>query len=97
MSIGDTIADINFPEALPSIEIEEPTVQMTFGVNTSPFMGKEGTHSTSRVLHERLLRDLRTNVSLRIEQTSTPDEFLVSGRGELHLTVLIETMRREGY
>ena len=97
VSIGDTIADIDFPQALPSIEIEEPTVQMTFGVNTSPFMGKEGTHSTSRVLHERLLRDLRTNVSLRIEQTSTPDEFLVSGRGELHLTVLIETMRREGY
>lgn len=97
VSIGDTIADSEYPNALPSIEIEEPTVQMTFGVNTSPFMGREGTHSTSRVLHERLLRDLRTNVSLRIETTPSPDEFLVSGRGELHLTVLIETMRREGY
>jgi GTP-binding protein len=70
---------------------------MTFGVNTSPFKGKEGTHSTSRTLHERLLRELRTNVSLRLETTESPDEFLVSGRGELHLTILVETMRREGF
>ena len=97
VSIGDTIADSEHPEVLPSIEIDEPTVKMTFGVNTSPFMGKEGTHSTSRTLHERLLRELRTNVSLRVEATDSPDEFLVSGRGELHLTILVETMRREGY
>ena len=97
VSIGDTIADREHPEALPPIEIDEPTVKMTFGVNTSPFMGKEGTHSTSRTLHERLLRDLRTNVSLRVETTDSPDEFLVSGRGELHLTILVETIRREGH
>ena len=97
VSIGDTIADSEHPEALPSIEIDEPTVKMTFGVNTSPFIGKEGTHSTSRTLNERLLRELRTNVSLRVETTDSPDEFLVSGRGELHLTILVETMRREGY
>ena len=95
--IGDTIADSEHPEALPPIVIDEPTVKMTFGVNTSPFMGKEGTHSTSRTLHERLLRELRTNVSLRLETTDSPDEFLVSGRGELHLTILVETMRREGH
>ena len=95
VSIGDTIADSEHPEALPYIEIDEPTVKMTFGVNTSPFMGKEATHSTSRTLHDRLLRDLRTNVSLRVETTDSPDEFLVSGRGELHLTILVETMRRE--
>ena len=97
VSIGDTIADSEHPEALPPIEVDEPTVKMTFGVNTSPFMGKEGTHSTSRTVYERLLRDLRTNVSLRVETTDSPDEFLVSGRGELHLTILVETMRREGY
>ena len=97
VSIGDTIADGEHPDPLPSIEIDEPTVKMTFGVNTSPFMGKEGTHSTSRTLYERLLRELRTNVSLRLETTDSPDEFLVSGRGELHLTILVETMRREGH
>ena len=97
VSIGDTIADREHPEALPPIEIDEPTVKMTFGVNTSPFMGKEGTHSTSRTLHKRLLQDLRTNVSLRVETTDSSDEFLVSGRGELHLTILVETMRREGH
>ena len=97
MSIGDTIADSEHPEALPSIEIDEPTVKMTFGVNSSPFMGREGTHSTSRTLHERLRRELRTNVSLRLETTDSPDEFLVSGRGELHLSILVETMRREGH
>ena len=95
--IGDTIADSEHPEALPTIEIDEPTVKITFGVNTSPFSGREGTYSTSRTVYERLLRELRTNVSLRVETTASPDEFLVSGRGELHLTILVETMRREGY
>ena len=97
LSIGDTIADPEFPEAMPSIAIEEPTVKMTFGVNSSPMMGREGEYCTSRNLHERLLRELRTNVSLRVESTPAPDEFLVSGRGELHLSILVETMRREGY
>ena len=97
LSIGDTIADPEIPEAMPSIAIEEPTVKMTFGVNTSPMMGREGEYCTSRNLHERLLRELRTNVSLRVEPTAAPDEFLVSGRGELHLSILVETMRREGY
>ena len=97
VSIGDTIAAPEGAEALPTIEIDEPTVKMTFGVNTSPFMGKEGTHSTSRTLHERLLNELRTNVSLRVEDTDATDIFLVSGRGELHLSILVETMRREGF
>ena len=97
VSIGDTIAAPEGAEALPTIEIDEPTVKMTFGVNTSPFMGREGTHSTSRTLHERLLNELRTNVSLRVETTDATDIFLVSGRGELHLTILVETMRREGF
>ncbi len=97
VSIGDTIADSEHPDALPPIEIDEPTVKMTFSVNTSPFMGKEGTYSTSRTLHERLRRELRTNVSLRLETTDSPDEFMVSGRGELHLSILVETMRREGH
>jgi GTP-binding protein len=97
VSIGDTIASVDHPEALPSIEIDEPTVKMTFGVNTSPFMGREGAYCTSRMLHQRLFRELRTNISLRVETTSTPDEFLVSGRGELHLAILVETMRREQY
>ena len=96
-SIGDTIAAVDHPEALPSIEIDAPTVKMTFGVNTSPFLGREGTNCTSRALHERLLRELRTNVSLRVESTSSPDEFLVSGRGELHLSILVETLRREQF
>ncbi|MDE2778047.1 MAG: translational GTPase TypA [Chloroflexota bacterium] len=97
ISIGDTIAGLDRPEALPSIEIEEPTVMMTFGVNTSPFMGKEGSRCTSRMLRERLFRELRTNVSLRVDETASADEFLVSGRGELHLAILVENMRREGY
>ena len=97
VSIGDTIAAAECATALPTIEIDEPTVKMTFGVNTSPFMGKEGTHSTSRMLHERLLNELRTNVSLRVETTDAADVFLVSGRGELHLSILVETMRREGF
>jgi GTP-binding protein len=94
--IGDTIASIETPEALARIAIEEPTVKMTFGVNTSPFSGKEGKYATSRMLWDRLQRELQTNVSLRVERTDSADEFLVSGRGELHLSVLIESMRREG-
>ena len=97
ISIGDTIASGEDPEALPSIEIDEPTVMMTFGVNTSPFMGKEGSRCTSRMLRERLFRELRTNVSLRVEETASADEFLVSGRGELHLAILVENLRREDY
>ena len=97
VSIGDTIASPESPSALPSIAINEPTVRMTFGVNTSPFMGKEGDYCTSRNLHERLRRELRTNVSLRVESTPSPDVFVVAGRGELHLSILIETMRREQY
>jgi len=97
ISIGDTIAAADQPEALPTINIEEPTVKMTFGVNTSPFMGREGSHCTSRTLHERLLKELRTNVSLRVEGTSSPDRFQVSGRGELQLAILVETLRREQF
>ena len=97
VSIGDTIASLEHPEALPSIDINEPTVRMSFGVNTSPFMGWEGVHCTSRNLHERLMRELRTNVSLRVEATPSADVFMVAGRGELHLSILVETMRREQF
>jgi len=97
IAIGETLADPASPVALPTIKVEEPTVRMTFGVNTSPFTGKEGTWSTSRKLRERLYDELRTNVSLRVEDTDSAENFLVSGRGELHLGILIETMRREGY
>ncbi len=96
-SIGHTIADAENPEALPSINIDEPTLSMTFGVNTSPFAGREGQFVTSRHLRERLFKETETNVSLRVEETDSPDTFKVSGRGELHLSILIETMRREGY
>jgi GTP-binding protein len=96
-NIGETIADPEHPEALPTIAISEPTLKMTFGVNTSPFAGREGKFSTSRQLRARLYRELETNVSLRVVDGATPDEFVVSGRGELHLSVLIETLRREGY
>jgi GTP-binding protein len=96
VSIGDTVADPASPEALPRIAIEEPTVRMTFGVNTSPFSGKEGKYATSRMLGDRLRRELTTNVGLRVAPTDSPDEFMVSGRGELHLSVLIEKLRREG-
>ena len=95
--IGETIADPIEPKALPPIRVEEPTVRMTFGVNTSPFGGREGTWSTSRKLRERLFKELESNVSLRVEETDQADTFIVSGRGELHLAILIETMRREGY
>ena len=97
MGIGDTITDPERPTPLPSVVIEEPTLQMTFSVNKSPFAGREGKHVTSRVLRERLQQELETNVALRVTDTDSPDTFLVSGRGELHLAVLIETMRREGY
>lgn len=96
-NIGETIADVDYPEALPIIAITEPTLQMTFGVNTSPFAGRESRYPTSRQLRSRLYRELETNVSLRVVDGNSPDEFIVSGRGELHLSVLIETMRREGY
>ncbi len=96
-NIGETITDLDHPEALPAIAISEPTLKMTFGVNTSPFSGREGKYSTSRQLRDRLYRELETNVSLRVEDGNTPDEFVVSGRGELHLSVLIESLRREGY
>ena len=97
VSIGDTISACERPERLPTIDIDEPTVMMTFAVNTSPFMGREGTHCTSRMLHDRLKKELQTNVSLRLETTASPDEYLVSGRGELHLAILVETLRREGF
>jgi GTP-binding protein len=97
VSIGDTIASPEQPEALPRIEVGEPTVEMTFGVNTSPLAGREGRFSTTRQLRERLYRELETNLSLRVQDTDSPDAFLVKGRGELHLAILIETMRREGY
>ena len=97
VSIGDTIASVASPKALPSIDINEPTVRMTFGVSTSPFMGREGDHCTSRNLYGRLMRELRTNVSLQVETTSSADVFVVSGRGELQLSILVETMRREQF
>ena len=97
VSIGYTVADAEQPEALPTINIDEPTLAMTFGVNTSPFAGREGQFVTSRHLRDRLMKEVETNVSLRVEETGSPDTFKVSGRGELHLSILIETMRREGY
>ena len=97
IGIGETLADPENPVALPIIKVEEPTVRMTFGVNTSPFTGREGKWGTSRRLRERLYEELRSNVALRVEDTASAENFLVSGRGELHLGILIETMRREGY
>ncbi|MCX7985052.1 MAG: translational GTPase TypA [Bacteroidetes bacterium] len=97
VDIGETIADARDPVPLPFVSIEEPTLSMYFSVNTSPFAGREGKYVTSRHLSERLARELRSNVSLRVELTESPDTLKVSGRGELHLGVLIETMRREGY
>jgi len=97
IGIGETLADPENPISLPPIKVEEPTVRMTFGVNTSPFSGREGRWNTSRRLRERLFDELRSNVALRVAEMDTPDSFLVSGRGELHLAILIETMRREGY
>jgi GTP-binding protein len=97
VNIGETIACPDHPEALPLIKVDEPTLQMTFVVNDSPFAGKEGKFVTSRQLRDRLYRELLTNVALRVEDTDSPDRFSVCGRGELHLGILIETMRREGY
>ena len=97
IAIGETLADLENPHPLPSIQVEEPTVRMTFGVNTSPFAGREARWGTSRRLRERLFEELRQNVALRVAETESADTFLVSGRGELHLAILIETMRREGY
>jgi GTP-binding protein len=97
VQIGDTIAAADAPDALPRLEIEQPTVQMTIGVNTSPFAGREGTYVTSRHLRARLYRELETNVALGVQEAGAKDLFLVSGRGELHLAILVETLRREGY
>ena len=97
VTIGDTLANPEHPDALPRIEIGEPTVEMTFGVNTSPFSGREGRFSTTRQLRERLYRELESNLSLRVQDSDRSDTFIVKGRGELHLSILIETMRREGY
>lgn len=97
INIGETVCDAEFAEPLPFVDIDEPTISMTFSVNNSPFAGKEGTFVTSRHLRERLYKELETNVSLRVEDTDSPDAFKVSGRGELHLSILIETMRRQGY
>jgi GTP-binding protein len=97
INIGETIADASSPEPLPVLEIDEPTLQMTFVVNNSPFAGKEGKFVTSRKLRERLYKEIETDVSLRVEDTDSPDAFIVSGRGELHLGILIENMRREGF
>ena len=97
VDIGETIADASDPTPLPFVSIEEPTLSMNFMVNNSPFAGREGKYVTTRHLGERLARELRSNISLHVELTDSPDVFKVSGRGELHLGVLIETMRREGY
>ena len=96
-NIGETITCPDTPQALPLIKVDEPTLQMTFSINNSPFAGQEGKFVTSRQIRDRLMRELETNVALRIEDGDTTDKFLVSGRGELHLGILIETMRREGY
>lgn len=97
ITIGDTICDAEHPEPLPFVDLDEPTISMQFLVNNSPFAGKEGTYVTSRHLRQRLFKEKETNLSLRVEETDSPDSFKVSGRGELHLSILIETMRREGY
>ncbi len=97
INIGDTLCDANEPEPLPFVKIDEPTIAMTFSVNDSPFAGQEGKYVTSRHLRDRLFKEIETNVSMRVEETDTTEAFIVKGRGELHLSVLIETMRREGY
>jgi GTP-binding protein len=97
INIGDTICAQGTPEPLPFINIDEPTIAMTFSVNDSPFAGREGRYVTSRHLRERLFREMETNVSMRLEETESTDSFIIKGRGELHLSILIETMRREGY
>jgi GTP-binding protein len=97
INVGETVCPAEHPEALPILRIDEPTLQMTFLANNSPFAGREGKHVTSRKIEERLMAQLETDVSLRVEQTSSPDMWIVSGRGELHLSILIENMRREGF
>ena len=97
INIGDTICDVNNPEKIPFVDIDEPTVSMTFSVNNGPFAGKEGQFVTSRHIRDRLFKELERNVSLRVKETDSADSFEVCGRGELHLSVLIETMRREGF
>ena len=97
LTIGTTLASIEAPEALPPINVDLPTLSMYFQVNTSPLAGREGKYVTSRNLRDRLAKEVLTNVALRVEETGDTDSFLVSGRGELHLTILIENMRREGY
>jgi GTP-binding protein len=97
LSISDTVCAVDTPEGLPAMTVDEPTISMTFQVNNSPFCGREGKFLTSRQIRERLMREVLHNVALKVEETEDPDKFKVSGRGELHLSVLIETMRREGY
>jgi len=97
LQISDTLCDRSAPEALPALTVDEPTISMTFRVNNSPFAGREGKYLTSRQLRERLMREASHNVALRVEDTDNPERFKVSGRGELHLSILFETMRREGY
>ncbi len=97
INIGDTLCDAAAPEALPFVDIDEPTIAMTFSVNDSPFAGEDGKYVTSRHLRDRLFKEIETNVSMRVEETDTTEAFIVKGRGELHISVLIETMRREGY
>ncbi len=97
INIGDTICDFNHPEKIPFVDIDEPTVSMTFSVNNGPLAGREGQFITSRHIRDRLFKELERNVSLRVKETESPDSFEVSGRGELHLSILIETMRREGF
>jgi GTP-binding protein len=97
LQISDTLCDRSAPEALPALTVDEPTISMTFRVNNSPFSGREGKYLTSRQLRERLMREASHNVALRVEDTANPERFKISGRGELHLSILIETMRREGY
>jgi GTP-binding protein len=97
LTIGQTVCDPAFPQSLPSIAVEEPTIKITIGPNTSPFAGKEGKYSTSRQLRERLMKEIETNLGLRVEDDTESAKFIVAGRGELHLSMLIESMRREGY
>ncbi|EJL26560.1 translational GTPase TypA [Brevibacillus sp. BC25] len=97
INVGETVCHVDHPEALPLLKIDEPTLQMTFLVNNSPFAGREGKHVTSRKLRDRLMSELETDVSLRVDETDSPDAYVVSGRGELHLSILVENMRREGF
>src|SRR6185436_19761576 len=97
VTIGDTVSDVNERRAMPRVTVDEPTIQMVFSTNTSPFLGREGKYVTSQHLKQRLEKELERNVALRVEPTDSMDSYQVFGRGVLHLSVLIETMRREGY